>query len=184
MSVEEISPCKDTGRLRLGDNSGDSPGRGAPQTEMTNKNRLNAKDLLLCFILTTFCSLLFRDIIFGGHLLIGDDFVGFYLGMKKFFYDELWSHHSIPFWNPYLLGGIPYWAHFESTIFYPLDFLFWLIPPERAYGYTMFLHLVLAAIFMYILARSLGMGRAGAFVAGATFSCNGFLIESVDKQSD
>ncbi|MCJ7596552.1 MAG: YfhO family protein [Desulfobacterales bacterium] len=146
---------------------------------MTTKNRLDTKDFLLCLILTAFCSLLFRDIIIDGYRLIGDDFIGFYLGMKKFLYDELWIHHSIPFWNPYLLGGIPYWAHFESTIFYPLGFLFWLIPPEVAYGYTMFLHLVLAATFMYILARSLGIGRAGSFVAGAVFTCNGFIMATL-----
>jgi hypothetical protein len=71
---------------------------------------------------------------------------------------------------------MPFWAHFESTIFYPLGFLFWMIPPDKAYGYTMFLHFVLAGIFMYILARSLGIGRTGSFVAGAVFTCNGFLM--------
>jgi hypothetical protein len=141
--------------------------------------RYNLKDFFLCLVLAAFCALLFRDILIGGYRLIGDDFIGFYLGMKKFLYEEMRLCHSIPFWNPFLLGGIPYWAHFESTIFYPLGFLFWLIPPEAAYGYTMFLHLLLAASFMYILARSLGMGRAGSFLAGAVYICNGFIMATL-----
>jgi len=158
---------------------GDYPDKGETQAEMTIKSRLATKDFFLCLILAAFCFLLFRDIIIGGYRLIGDDFIGFYLGMKKFLYDELWRHHSIPFWNPYLLGGIPYWAHFESTLFYPLGVLFWFIPPEAAYGYTMFLHMVLAAFFMYLLARSLGIGQAGSFVAGAVYGCNGFIMATL-----
>jgi hypothetical protein len=84
--------------------------------------------------------------------------------------------HSIPFWNPYIFGGIPFWAHFESTIFYPLGFLFWIIPPEQAYGYTMFIHIVLCGLFMYILARSLHIGRAGSLLAASVFAANGFVM--------
>lgn len=130
-------------------------------------------------LLTALILFLFKDIILGGHSLGGRDFVSFYLPMKQFLYDEMHHHHSIPFWNPYLFGGMPFWAHFESTIFYPLGILFWLLPPVRAYGYTMFIHLVLAGIFMYVLARSLGIGRAGGLIAGMVFSCNGFIIATL-----
>ncbi|MFH1491147.1 MAG: YfhO family protein [Pseudomonadota bacterium] len=136
----------------------------------------NRKDLCALGVLCLFCLYLFRDIVFSGHLLIGDDFVTFYLGMKRFLYDEVRLHHDIPFWNPYLFGGMPFWAHFESTIFYPLGFLFYLVSPEKAYGYTMFLHLVLAGAFMYLLARSLGFTEFGSFVAGSIFTCNGFVM--------
>jgi hypothetical protein len=71
---------------------------------------------------------------------------------------------------------MPFWAHFESTIFYPLGFLFYLVSPEKAYGYTMFLHFCFAGFFMYLLARSLGFSEVGGFVASAIFVCNGFLM--------
>ena len=134
------------------------------------------KDLWALSVLFLFCLYLFRDLVFSGHLLIGDDFVTFYIGMKKFLYDEVWLHHEIPYWNPYIFGGMPFWAHFESTIFYPLGFLFYLLSPEKAYGYTMFLHFVLAGAFMYLLARSLGFTEFGSFVAAAVFTCNGFVM--------
>jgi uncharacterized membrane protein YfhO len=134
------------------------------------------QDVLALGVIGLFCLYLFRDIVFSGHLLIGDDFVTFYLGMKKFLYDEVRIHHEIPYWNPYIFGGMPFWAHFESTIFYPLGFLFYLVSPEKAYGYTMFLHFVLAGLFMYLLARSLGVTELGSFVASAVFVCNGFVM--------
>ncbi|MFH1123586.1 MAG: hypothetical protein V1758_07980, partial [Pseudomonadota bacterium] len=40
----------------------------------------------------------------------------------------------------------------------------------------MFVHFVLAGVFMYLLARSLGLGRAGGIIAGAVFTCNGFVM--------
>ena len=143
------------------------------------KTSLNRKDLLQCLILAALCLLLFRDIIFGGHMLFGDDFVSIHLNTKQFLYNEIHSHHSIPFWNPYIFGGIPFWAHFESTIFYPLGFLFWFFTPDRAYGYTMLIHLMLAGIFMYILARSFGIGRAGSFVAATAFTFNDFVMATL-----
>jgi hypothetical protein len=138
--------------------------------------RFNKKDVLALSVIGLFCLYLFRDGVLSGHLLIGDDFVTFYLGMKKFLFDEVRLHHEIPYWNPYIFGGMPFWAHFESTIFYPLGFLFYLVSPEKAYGYTMFLHFLLAGLFMYLLARSLGVTELGSFVASAVFVCNGFLM--------
>ena len=131
---------------------------------------------MLCSLLGVFCLILFKDILLGGHYLLGNDFVTFYLGMKQFLYNEVHKFHSIPLWNPYIFGGIPFWAHFESTIFYPLDALFWIIPPERAYGYTVFVHLVLAGLFMYFLARSFHFGPLGCFVAASIFTFNGFIM--------
>jgi hypothetical protein len=143
---------------------------------MRQPSRFNKRDILCCVALSAFALILFNEIILGGHRLIGGDFIAFYLSMKKFLYDEIWLHHSLPYWNPYIFGGMPFWAHFESTIFYPLGFLFWLIPPDRAYGYSIFLHFVLAGLFMYGLVRSLGIGRAGSFVAAAIYTCNGFVM--------
>ncbi|MFC1579319.1 YfhO family protein [Thermodesulfobacteriota bacterium] len=144
-------------------------------------SRFSKKDGLICILLAGVCLYLFRDIVFGGHLLLGSDFAAFYLGMKQFLLDEIWNNHTIPLWNPYVFGGIPFWAHFESTIFYPLDILFLLIPPEHAYGYTMCLHLILAACFMYLLTRSLNMGHAASFVSAMVYSFNGFIIPTLSK---
>jgi hypothetical protein len=143
--------------------------------------RLSKKDYLICAVLAAACIYLFRDIVLGGHLLLGSDFAAFYLGMKRFLLDEIWQHHTIPLWNPYVFGGMPFWAHFESTIFYPLDILFLFMSPEHAYGFTMCLHLIIAAWAMYFLARSLGMGHAAGFVSAIVYGFNGYIIPTMSK---
>ena len=134
------------------------------------------RELPPCALLVAFWLFLFRGVLLGDHFLFGNDFNAFYMGMRQFLFTGIHEHGSIPYWNPYIFGGIPFWGHFESSIFYPLGFLFWILPASKAYGYTVFLHLVLAALFMYGLARHFGIGRPGAFLAGAVFSCNGFVM--------
>ncbi|RKX97525.1 MAG: hypothetical protein DRP55_08935, partial [Spirochaetes bacterium] len=133
----------------------------------------NSFPYLILFLFNLF---LFREIVFKGHLLGGTDFISFYLEMKHFLYIQLHKYHSIPFWNPYIFGGMPFLAHFESTIFYPLDLLFWIIRPQKAYGYTMFIHVYLAGIFAYILARSFKISKTGSLITGTIYMCNGYLM--------
>ena len=151
------------------------PETGYPTNPFQGYLSFTRRDLLAVSFLLAFCCYLFRDIL-GGYKLIGIDFIEFYLPMKKFLYDELRLHQAIPYWNPYIFGGMPYLAHFESTVFYPLGFLFWLMPPETAYGYTMALHLFLGGFFMYLLMRSFAAGRIGAFVSSVVFICNGYVM--------
>ena len=143
------------------------------------KLNLSKRDALSFALLVISCLFVFREIMFQGHLLFGTDFFSFYLGMKQFLYDEIHLHHSIPYWNPYVFGGIPFWAHFESTIFYPLDILFWFMAPERAYGYTVFLHVYLAGAFMHLFSRSLGIRPAGAFVSALCFMFSGMMMATI-----
>lgn len=143
------------------------------------RSRFTIRDIVPCALLGLCCIWLFREVLVEGQALYGADFNAFYLGMKHFLYREIQTHHSIPFWNPYMLGGMPFLAHFESTIFYPLDLLFWVLPPEKAYGYTVFFHLLLAGLFMVALARSLGTTRAGSLAAGGVFAFNGYIMPHI-----
>ena len=147
---------------------------------MTNaKIDFTKRDALSFALLGAFCLFVFREIILQGHLLFGSDFFAFYLGMKQFLYDEIHLHQTIPYWNPYVFGGIPFWAHFESTIFYPLDLLFWFMPPEKAYGYTVCLHVYLAGACMFLLCRSIGFRTAGALVSALCFMFSGMTMATI-----
>ncbi|MBW1740169.1 MAG: YfhO family protein [Deltaproteobacteria bacterium] len=137
---------------------------------------LKKRDFLFCGLLFVVALCFFKDIIIKGYVLWGSDFVCIYLPMKQFLYNQIQYQHSIPFWNPHIFSGMPFWAHFESTIFYPIDMLFWILPPEKAYGYTMFVHVILSGIFMYMLCRSFGISRSGAFIAAIVFSYNGYIM--------
>jgi hypothetical protein len=135
---------------------------------------------IFIFVLSAIIVLfLFKDILLENRLLFGTDFFTAYLGMKQFLYNEIHNHHSIPFWNPFIFSGLPYLAHFESTIFYPLDLLFYLIPPERAYGYTIIVHVFLTFLGMYFLGKSFGFGVTGSFAAATVYSFNCLMMATL-----
>jgi len=144
-----------------------------------SKMHLTRKDAFFFALLGIFCLFAFREIIFQGHFLFGADFFSLHLGMKQFLYDQIQQYHTIPYWNPYVFGGMPFWAHLESTIFYPLDILFWLMPPERAYGYTVFLHVYLAGAFMFLFCRTIGIRASGALVSALCFMLSGLMMATV-----
>ena len=142
----------------------------------TIKGLLTSKHWFTAGCLVAITLWFFVDIIFKGHLLWGSDFISTYLPYKQFLYEEIQHHGTIPMWNPYLFGGMPFWGFFESTIFYPLDLPFWFISPEKVYGYIMALHILMAGLFMYALCQSLHLSKWGSLFAAIIFSYNNFII--------
>jgi hypothetical protein len=80
-----------------------------------------------------------------------------------------------PSWNPYVLEGT-----FQLPATYPTDILLALWPSPAFASWLLTLHLPLAALAAYWLARELGARRAGAFVAGAVYALGGLALSSVN----
>ena len=85
---------------------------------------------------------------------------------------------QLPLWDPYIFAGHPFLANGQHSALYPLTWIFFILPIPRAFGVFIALQLGLAGISMYILARTIGANRLGAFLAGITFQFSGFLIVS------
>lgn len=94
----------------------------------------------------------------------------------RVYYSQSISQGFVPLWNPHQFCGAPFAAGAQSAVFYPLNLLFVIISPVRAFGYSAALHLFLAGVFTFMLLRSLGIGRFGATVAGVTFAFSGFMV--------
>ncbi|HEX9680784.1 MAG TPA: hypothetical protein VGA32_04970, partial [Anaerolineales bacterium] len=77
---------------------------------------------------------------------------------------------GLPLWNPYLAGGLPFVADPLSGIWYPPDWLAVLLPFGLGFNLIFWLHLAWAGLGAWRLARSLGSGRAGAWIAGIAYS--------------
>ncbi len=97
---------------------------------------------------------------------------------KRFLVTAL-QERSLPLWDPYLFAGHPFLANGQHSALYPLTWLFFLLPIPRAFGVFIALQLGIAGLSMYVLARTIGARRHGAFLAGVTFQFSGFLIASV-----
>ncbi|MBW1998360.1 MAG: YfhO family protein [Deltaproteobacteria bacterium] len=127
-------------------------------------------------ILVFLVILFFSKVLLSGDALYGSDFVTQFYPWKKFVYDSIRSSRSIPFWNPYLFSGLPFISNIQASMFYPLGFLYYIISPDVAYGYSTVLHCILGAVFMYAFLRSLSVSPAGSFVSSIVFTLNGFFM--------
>jgi hypothetical protein len=83
----------------------------------------------------------------------------------------------LPTWNPFV---------FEGTFFapgpalYPADLLTALRPSPELVSWLLTLHLPLAALAAYWLARELGASRGAAFAAGVVYALSGFTLSCLN----
>lgn len=85
----------------------------------------------------------------------------------------------IPHWTDKLFGGYPILADPQMAFFYPVNLLFAAVqnPGSQAIMNLFLLgNLLLLALAGVWLARSLGMSRSGAFIAGLLLSHHGFIL--------
>lgn len=125
--------------------------------------------------------LLTGQIMFGGGR--SDMFIAGY-SFRLFGAEWFKETGSIPQWNPYLFGGLPYIGAMHGDIFYPSAWLRWIMPVDLAITYAMALHFVLAGWFMYRFARSLGLGWGAAVVAGVAYELTGIVASQMSPGHD
>jgi len=82
---------------------------------------------------------------------------------------DLLKNFTLPFWNPYVLCGVPTLAEPHNAIFYPLNLIFILLPTNIAFNYSIVIHLMLAGFFMYFLTRTLELGSFAGLCASLSF---------------
>jgi hypothetical protein len=121
----------------------------------------------------------FIKVLSSGDTLFGGDFVTYFFPLKAFIRNHLLAHGSLPFWNPFLFSGTPLIANIQGSMFYPLGFFYYLLPPDSAYVYATLLHFILGCSFMYIFMRSLSVSFAGSFISAIIFIFNGYFMGHV-----
>lgn len=158
------------------------------------------KNFLLIFILFILVSSLFfyklfifQKIPFPGDLLISEygpwknySFLGYNPGTypnKGQYFDTIrqiypWKtisvavlkNFQIPFWNPYNFSGAPLLANFQSSVFYPFNIFYFLLPQEISWSLLIILQVILSSIFTYLFLKEIGVSTMGAFLASIAFS--------------
>lgn len=120
----------------------------------------------------------------AGWMLSGDDIHRAYYFFREFF--NHWMHLGVfPWWNPYLFGGMPFIADPIVNIWYPVNWLFFVLPLNIAYSWHIAFHLVWAGLGMAGLSSSFmvhglqeerGQVNFAAWVSGLVFMCSGFFM--------
>lgn len=115
------------------------------------------------------------------------------LGLRVFYHHDLqyyfFPYHklvrdiaaqgALPLWNPYAFSGIPLLGDGQTAMFYPPNWLFWLLPPAHALTVVVLLQFSIAGVGAFLYARALGLRPAAALVAALAYMFNGFLVVRV-----
>jgi len=88
---------------------------------------------------------------------------------------EAWAQGP-PFWDPYVLSGMPALARgelFTNPLFVGLSSFFSI---DTALNLNAFLSLLIASLSMFLFLREMRIGRFGAMIGSLAFSYNSYLI--------
>ncbi len=92
---------------------------------------------------------------------------------KQLVVEELKKGH-IPLWNPYNFSGSPLLANYQSAVFYPLSFLYFLLPMPIAWSVLVIAQVVLSALFTYLFAKKITMSTWAAGLTAILFTFSSF----------
>lgn len=120
----------------------------------------------------------------SGQYLGGDDQVIAGYAFREFGASYFKANGSIPQWNPYLFGGMPFIAAMHGDIFYPTAWLRWLVPTDVGMTLGFFLHLIIAGMAMYALLRALKLSWTAAVVGGLSYELSGILVSMMRNGHD
>ena len=113
----------------------------------------------------------------SGASLYFRDLALYFLPLRRLALDGLRSG-EVRFWNPYLHEGVPLSL---PAVGYPLDLLQILQPDEAGISLVLALHVPLAAVGFYALARRLVDAPASAAAGGAlVYALGGFVLSTVN----
>ncbi|MBT8328041.1 MAG: YfhO family protein, partial [Bacteroidia bacterium] len=98
----------------------------------------------------------------------------------KYTASKWWLSGILPLWDPYQNLGYPMHANPQGFVWYPITWILNLPSGYSLYSLNLetVLHVVIASIGMYFLAKWLKMKPSTAFLAGLTYGLSGFIIAS------
>ncbi|OGY11705.1 MAG: hypothetical protein A3H88_01050 [Candidatus Blackburnbacteria bacterium RIFCSPLOWO2_02_FULL_44_9] len=104
---------------------------------------------------------------------ITTDVVSFIYPMQMLAIDLL-KNGEWPLWNPYILGGTPLLANFQSAPFSPTNFVYWLFDRLTAWSVQIMLQHLLAGTFTYLLLVHWKIKKLPAVIGATIFAFSGF----------
>jgi hypothetical protein len=137
--------------------------------------------LAVFFILTL---LLFKDFVFSDQALYGSDSIGAGVFFRSFYANFWKTYHTMPLWDPYIHGGMPFVDAMHGDIFYPATILKFFLPVVYAMGLKLVLHVFLAGIFMFFFLKSLNLRPEVSFLGGLLYMFSPCLVSLVHPGHD
>lgn len=103
----------------------------------------------------------------------------FFIPLRQFLADSL-ARGELPFWNPGVSLGSPYFAEMQTGVLYPPSWLLLISDGNRGIALLLLFHLLLAAGGAYALARRLGLLPSAALATAGVFAFGGCLLSTLN----
>lgn len=132
---------------------------------------LKSKTHWWIFLLAAFIAF-FHCLVLGRAYFADDLLYGY--GPFRTFLKMQWAEGHFPLWNPYLLGGQPFFADPNNMLGYPLNYLSLIFSVPYGYSVFYFLHLFLAALGMRFWLKSLRISENASRVWALAYALSGF----------
>ncbi|MGB1250518.1 MAG: hypothetical protein ACPG8W_07915, partial [Candidatus Promineifilaceae bacterium] len=141
--------------------------------------RLNTLWPIAAFV--ALAMLVYRRLVFSNLILARGDTYRYFYPLWQSASDALHAGR-LPLWNPDLFMGAPLLANSQLGFFYPLNWpLWWFFRTPYAVSATIFIHVLIAGLGTYWLARrGLKLSMLGALLAAASFGLGGYLSAKVE----
>ncbi len=138
--------------------------------ELSLSSLFSKYDLLLYSAVSL---LAFGRCIFWGQAYFDNDLLAQFGPWRAFLKDQLAQGH-FPLWDPYLLGGQPFFADLQNMMLYPFNWL--TLPFSIPYGLSIFflIHMFWAALGMHLWLRLLGLTQNSSRMGALLFALSNF----------
>ena len=102
----------------------------------------------------------------------------------RFFAATSLARGEFPFWNPYVFGGMPFFADVQTAVLYPFNLVQALFAgPNHLSSYLVeffvILQIFLGGYFTYRFLRSTDIDKTGSLIGALGFAFSGFMITHV-----
>jgi hypothetical protein len=135
---------------------------------LADKNRLST------YLFYALLSLIvFFPCFFLGKVCFQDDLLMLFNFSRQFLADQI-ADGRFPLWNPYLLGGQPFFADPNAMAAYPLLYPTLLLPGAYGLSFFFFIHLILAAWGARFFLKTLSLSEDACRLGAVTFALSGF----------
>lgn len=86
---------------------------------------------------------------------------------------------NLPLWNPYIGTGVPLAGDMISAVFFPLNFIIYIVSKDNFWQWMdiiLLLRLFISGFFTYCFMREICLNKSGSLISASAFMLNGYLI--------
>lgn len=132
-------------------------------------------DLICIAVFVAAMLIFFYDPLFTGRAYFLDDIEKYYVPCHYFKMDMARAG-KLHMWNPYMFSGTPYLADPQAAVFYPPNWLFFFVQPDRGIVWFVFIHFLAAGLCAYLFLRTLDLENVSALCGAFFYALSGFAV--------